>query len=203
MNFKMILTMILLICVTVSTAARLGGKGNMRGLLARSSGLSPRQMTMLRNQLHLARKRKYGRFAWIVAPLYSTNNPFLFLARVYLILFTYYLSVALTISIKYKLIKFLARSGGQYTVGQKTRLKYAALYAKILFWISIYLTKCDHIRSHKTTQFEMTNSNFCFYYLNWPNIIAIWRVWIRPRLDLSWPKAFGERVCPGRFKWRY
>ena len=59
----MILTMIVLICVTVSTAARLGGKGNMRGLLARSSGLSPRQMTMLRNQLHLARKRKYGRFA--------------------------------------------------------------------------------------------------------------------------------------------
>ena len=63
MNFKMILTMILLICVTVSTAARLGGKGNMRGLLARSSGLSSRQMTILRNQLYLARKRKYGRFA--------------------------------------------------------------------------------------------------------------------------------------------
>ena len=63
MNFKMILTIIFLIFVTASAGARLGGRGNMRGLLTQSSGLSPRQMMMLRKKLYLVQKMKYGRFA--------------------------------------------------------------------------------------------------------------------------------------------
>ena len=64
MNFKMILTIIFVFFAQTVCAAWLGGKGNMRGLLTRSSGLSPRQMILLRKQLHLIQQRKYGRFAW-------------------------------------------------------------------------------------------------------------------------------------------
>ena len=63
MNFKMIFTIIFLISITSSSAARLGGKGNMRGMLTRASGLSPQKMILLRKQLNFAQKRKYGRFA--------------------------------------------------------------------------------------------------------------------------------------------
>ena len=63
MNFKLIITAIFLLFITASSAARLGFKGNMRGLLTRASGLSPRQMMMLRKQLQLAQNRRYGRFA--------------------------------------------------------------------------------------------------------------------------------------------
>ena len=59
----MILSIILVVMATLSTASRLGFNGNMRGLLDRASGLSPRQMILLRKQLYLAQKRKYGRFA--------------------------------------------------------------------------------------------------------------------------------------------
>ena len=59
----MILSIILVVMATFSTASRLDFNGNMRGLLDRSSGLSPRQMILLRKQLYLAQKRKYGRFA--------------------------------------------------------------------------------------------------------------------------------------------
>ena len=41
--------------------ARLGGNGNMRGIVTRYSGLSPREAALLR--LMLKRKR-YGRFGW-------------------------------------------------------------------------------------------------------------------------------------------
>ena len=63
MNFKMIATLMFLICTTCSSAARLGKGGNMRGLLTQSSGLSPRQMMILRKELYLVQKRKYERFA--------------------------------------------------------------------------------------------------------------------------------------------
>ena len=70
MNFKNILTIIFVIFGQIACAsprraqpARLGGKGNMRGLYARSSGLSPRQMVMLRKRMDLVNRRKYGRFA--------------------------------------------------------------------------------------------------------------------------------------------
>ena len=73
MNFKMIFTIIFLIVITSSSAARLGGKGNMRGMLTRASGLSSRQMILLRKQLYFAQKRKYGRFAWIAETKLRTH----------------------------------------------------------------------------------------------------------------------------------
>ena len=46
MNFKMILTVVFVLFAQMVCAARLGGKGNMRGILTRFSGLSPRQMIL-------------------------------------------------------------------------------------------------------------------------------------------------------------
>ena len=40
-------------------SARLGGKGNMRGVVTRYSGLSPREAALLRFML---KRKRYGRF---------------------------------------------------------------------------------------------------------------------------------------------
>ena len=63
MNFKLILTIIFVLFAQMVCAARLGGKGNMRGILTRFSGLSPRQMILLREKMAEIQRRKYGRFA--------------------------------------------------------------------------------------------------------------------------------------------
>ena len=62
MNFKVILAIILAIFVTTNNAARLGGKGNMRGVATKFSGLSPKQMKLLKKLLQQRQKQKYGRF---------------------------------------------------------------------------------------------------------------------------------------------
>ena len=63
MKFQIILAIILAIFVAASNAARLGGKGNMRGVATKFSSLSPRQVMMIKKLLQQRQKRKYGRFA--------------------------------------------------------------------------------------------------------------------------------------------
>lgn len=47
----------------ICDAARLGGKGNMRGVVTQYSGLSPKQMMLFKIMLKLHQNSKYGRFA--------------------------------------------------------------------------------------------------------------------------------------------
>ena len=63
MKFQIILAIILTLFVAANNAARLGGKGNMRGVATRFSSLSPRQVMMIKKLLQQRQKRKYGRFA--------------------------------------------------------------------------------------------------------------------------------------------
>ena len=63
MKFQIILAIILTLFVAANNAARLGGKGNMRGVATKFSSLSPRQVMMIKKLLQQRQKRKYGRFA--------------------------------------------------------------------------------------------------------------------------------------------
>ena len=63
MKFQIILAFILTIFVAVSNAARLGGKGNMRGVATKFSSLSPRQIILMKKLIQQRQRRKYGRFA--------------------------------------------------------------------------------------------------------------------------------------------
>ena len=63
MKFQIILAIILTLFVAANNAARLGGKGNMRGVATKFSSLSPRQVMLIKQPLQQRQKRKYGRFA--------------------------------------------------------------------------------------------------------------------------------------------
>ena len=65
MNFQMFYSVVFIIFLAQCNAVRLGGKGNLRGLLTRASVLLPRQMKTLRKQLYMAQKQKHGRLALI------------------------------------------------------------------------------------------------------------------------------------------
>ena len=49
--------------INVTSAERLRAKANMRGIVTKFSGLSPRQIQMIKRILKLEQKIQYGRFA--------------------------------------------------------------------------------------------------------------------------------------------
>ena len=63
MKFQIILAIILTLFVAANNAARLGGKGNMRGVATKFSSLSPRQVMLIKQLLQQRQKTKSGRFA--------------------------------------------------------------------------------------------------------------------------------------------
>ena len=62
--FQIIFTVCLILCSVTAHASRLGGKGNMRGTITKYSGLTPRQILMIKRIIQAKKKLHYGRFAW-------------------------------------------------------------------------------------------------------------------------------------------
>ena len=64
MKAQLFVAMILaIVSVARINAARLCGKGNMRGLATKFSGFSPRQMMAIKRLLNQCQNKKFGRFA--------------------------------------------------------------------------------------------------------------------------------------------
>ena len=63
MNILHFLITIILLACNFTDASRLGGKGNLRGLVTKYSGLSPIQIRILRRRIMREQKILYGRFA--------------------------------------------------------------------------------------------------------------------------------------------
>ena len=78
LNMKMISLILQLIVASTAfgSGAKLGGKGNMRGVRTRFSGLSPRQVAVLKLMMN---RKRYGRFAWkiehYIKPVQSLHHP--------------------------------------------------------------------------------------------------------------------------------
>ena len=63
MNILHFLITIIMLACNFTDASRLGGKGNLRGLVTKYSGLSPIQIRILRRRIMREQKILYGRFA--------------------------------------------------------------------------------------------------------------------------------------------
>ena len=63
MNLLQMIFTVLLFTNATAGKIRLGGKGNMRGTITRSSGLTPRQILMIKKIMQARQKLQYGRFA--------------------------------------------------------------------------------------------------------------------------------------------
>ena len=63
MNVISILITIIVAACNIAQARRLGGKGNLRGMITTYSGLTPIQRRILRRKIMREQMKIYGRFA--------------------------------------------------------------------------------------------------------------------------------------------